>query len=599
MIPPMNTPAPTPTRSFTVRGPDGDLAVTTWGAPHLPVIVFVHGYPDNQTKWNDVARHLCKGYHVVTYDVRGCGRSFTPPATRASYKLERLCADFTAVINAVSPNRAVHMVAHDWGSIQAWEFATEPALKGRIASYTSVSGPCLDHVGHWMRDRLKRPTPGNLFQFVKQLFKSWYIYFFHLPWVPEALWRGVVGRNWHVILRLLENTHAKPREAQARDGANGVWLYRANMLPRLFGPRARHAQAPVQVLVPVQDNYVNPSLSENLTPWVPRLWRREVQAGHWLTLKHPEMFASLVREFIEHIDGAPESPALRKARVQPDGEVRATRAQPFVNQVAVITGAGSGIGRCAADSFGRRGATIVAVDINLEAAERTAQSLRDRGIAAHARQVDVGQGDEMQALASWVDEALGGADIVVNNAGIGMGGGVLSTTERDWQRVIDVNLWGVIHGCRLFAQQMAAKGRKGHILNTASAAAYGPSRSLPAYATTKAAVLMLSECLRGELAERGIGVTAICPGFAETGIMASTEYVGVSTEAQAEMRRKAARLYAMRGLQPETVAEAMVRAVQRNQAVVSVGAEAHGSRWLYRLMPWVSRRIARIDLLPH
>ena len=177
-------------KTLNVRGPDGDLAVATWGDPTLPVIVFVHGYPDNQTKWDDVARNLCQQYHVVTYDVRGCGRSFTPAATRASYTLERLCADFTAVINAVSPNRPVHMVAHDCGSIQAWEFATEPALKGRIASYTSVSGPCLDHVGHWMRDRLKRPTPTNLFQFFKQLFKSWYIYLFHLPWVPEALWRG-------------------------------------------------------------------------------------------------------------------------------------------------------------------------------------------------------------------------------------------------------------------------------------------------------------------------------------------------------------------------------------------------------------------------
>lgn len=320
----MNTnavPAPTShvsvaSHRFTVRGPDGELAVTTWGDASLPVIVFVHGYPDNSSKWEDVAQQLCDDFFVVAYDVRGAGRSFTPAGGPGAYKLDRLCADFTAVIDAVSPQRPVHLVAHDWGSIQAWEFATEPALAGRLLSYTTASGPCLDHVGHWMRDRIARPTPGNLWQVLKQLVKSWYIYLFHLPWLPEALWRGVLGRHWHQVLRLLESTSVPPREGQAHDGANGVNLYRANMLPRLFGPRARHAHAPVQVLALMKDNYVNPALTENLGRWVPELWRREVQGGHWLSLKNPALFAGLVREFVTHIEGAPASSALQHARVR-------------------------------------------------------------------------------------------------------------------------------------------------------------------------------------------------------------------------------------------------------------------------------------------
>jgi pimeloyl-ACP methyl ester carboxylesterase len=322
----MNTPttaqpatsAPThaASRQFMVRGPDGELAVTTWGDARSPVVVLVHGYPDNSSKWEDVAQQLCADFCVVAYDVRGAGRSFTPQGGTRAYTLERLCADFQAVLTAVSPDRAVHLVAHDWGSIQAWEFATEPALAGRLLSYTTASGPCLDHVGHWVRDRLRRPTPGNLWQVAKQLLKSWYIYLFHLPWLPEAVWHGVLGRRWHHVLRLLESTNVPPRDGQARDGANGVGLYRANILPRLLGPRERHAHAPVQVLALMQDNYVNLALTEHLGRWAPELWRREVQGGHWLSLKSPALFAGLVREFVSHIEGAPASAALQQARVR-------------------------------------------------------------------------------------------------------------------------------------------------------------------------------------------------------------------------------------------------------------------------------------------
>lgn len=310
-------PAAAAQRHFTVRGPDGELAVTTWGEPQLPVIVLVHGYPDNSSKWTGVAQALCGDFHVVAYDVRGAGRSFTPSGGASAYKLERLCADFQAVIDAVSPTRPVHLVAHDWGSIQSWEFATEPRLAGRLLSYTTASGPCLDHVGHWMRDRLMRPTPMNLWQVVKQLLKSWYIYLFHLPWLPEALWHGVLGRRWHQVLKVLESTDVPPREGQARDGANGVGLYRANMLPRLLRPRKRHAHAPVQVLALMQDNYVNPALTDHLGRWVPQLWRREIDGGHWMSLKQPAVFARLVREFVTHIEGAPASAALQQARVVP------------------------------------------------------------------------------------------------------------------------------------------------------------------------------------------------------------------------------------------------------------------------------------------
>lgn len=436
------------------------------------------------------------------------------------------------------------------------------------------------------------PTPASLARLGGQLVRSWYVVLFHLPFIPELGWRLWLGHAWPGLLRRIEKTPAAPRATQADDGAHGVRLYRANFIRCLFTPRERYAHAPVQTIVPLGDKYVSPALSENLSRWVPQYYRREVAAGHWLPLADPARFAGLAGQLIDAVESGDEPPALANARR------RATSGR-FSGKVAVVTGAGSGIGRCAALAFAREGATVVACDIDLASAERTALLLGLTGARAHAKRVDVGSADEMEALAAWVGGELGGADIVINNAGIGMAGGMLDTSARHWERILHVNLWGVIHGSRLFAQQMAARGTGGHIVNTASAAAFGPSRDLPAYATTKAAVLMLSECMRAELAEKGIGVTAVCPGFAETGIMASTQYAGANAQDEARLRKRATKLYQMRGLKPETVAQAMVDGVLRNRPVVAVGTEAHALRFVGRFMPWLGRMLARISMASH
>lgn len=299
--------SPIPTEHFFVQGPDGQLAVQRWGDRSRPVIVLVHGYPDNRHKWDEVALLLSKRFQVVAYDVRGAGASFRP-TRKQDYKLARLTADFTAVINAVSPTQPVHLVAHDWGSVQSWEFVSEPVLKGRIASYTSCSGPCLDHMGHWMREQLGKPTPTHLFRLTVQLIKSWYVYLFHLPAVPELMWRHLTGPNWPRLMRWLEGVQIQPRPTQADDGANGVNLYRANVFPCLIHPRERVAHAPVQVIVPLRDHFVSPALSENLHRWAPGYVRREIDAGHWITVQEPRLFADAVLAFIDQLPAAQTKP---------------------------------------------------------------------------------------------------------------------------------------------------------------------------------------------------------------------------------------------------------------------------------------------------
>ena len=172
----------------------------------------------------------------------------------------------------------------------------------------------------------------------------------------------------------------------------------------------------------------------------------------------------------------------------------------FDKQLVVVTGAGSGIGRATALAFAANGARLVAADVNLAAATSVCELIRERGGQAHARQVDVADSGDMERFAVWVRAELGVPDVVVNNAGIAIIGPFFAHTEEDWQRIIGVNLLGVVRGCRLFGAQMAERGQGGHLVNIASAASYAPEPSLPAYSATKAAVRMLSECLRAELA---------------------------------------------------------------------------------------------------
>jgi NAD(P)-dependent dehydrogenase (short-subunit alcohol dehydrogenase family) len=270
----------------------------------------------------------------------------------------------------------------------------------------------------------------------------------------------------------------------------------------------------------------------------------------------------------------------------------------FEGQLVVVTGAGSGIGRSTSLAFAEQGATVVAADIDGGAAARTAELARLLGPKAHHRTVDVGDASAMEQLAREVIDEHGVPDVMVNNAGLGLAGPMLDTSVEDWDRLLRVNLWGVIHGCRLFGRAMVARGQGGHIVNVASAAAFAPSRSLPAYSTTKAAVLMLSECLRAELADNGIGVTAICPGVVRTGITTATRFVGVSDAEQERRRQATDRLYRRRGLSPDQVAAAVLDGVRHNLPVVPVGIEASWLRTQFRLAPSLARRLARIDLTP-
>ncbi|WP_416970117.1 SDR family oxidoreductase [Streptomyces sp. 4F14] len=564
-----------------------ELCVAELGELGNPVVVLVHGYPDTKEVWAPVAARLAERFHVVLYDVRGHGSSSAPKPLRGGFTLEKLTDDFLAVIDAVSPGRPVHLVGHDWGSVQSWEFVTVARTEGRIASFTSMSGPSLDHFGHWINRRLRRPTPRQAAQLLGQGAKSWYVYLLHTPVLPELAWRGPVGKHWPALLRRAERLDdpAYPTASLPSDAANGAWLYRDNVRARLTRPRAdAYAHAPVQLITPLGDAFLSPRLYDDLETWAPRLTRRTLPAKHWIPRTRPDQVAAWVTEFVTSVEAG------RTRSATPPGP----HAERFAGQLVLVTGAGSGIGRATAFAFAEAGARVIAVDRDAESATRTAELARLVGAQeAWAEAVDVSDEKAMEELADRVGQLYGVVDVLVNNAGIGISGSFFDTTTEDWRRVLDVNLWGVIHGCRLFGRAMVERGQGGHIVNIASAAAYQPSRVLSAYGTSKAAVLMLSESLRAELAGQGIGVSAICPGLVNTGIASASTFVGVDAQEQERRRESSSRLYGRRNYPPEKVAEAVVRAVVRNDAVVPVTPEAKGSRLLSRLSPRVLRALAR------
>jgi pimeloyl-ACP methyl ester carboxylesterase len=281
-----------------VTSADGTrIAVYEYGAPAAPVLVCVHGYPDNATLWEPVARQLSEHFRVITYDVRGAGNS-DHPRGRAAYKLDRLEEDFAAVLAAVSPERPVHVLAHDWGSIQAWHFVTSERLRGRITSFVSISGPSLDHAGFFLRSH--RPAGER----IRQLLHSWYIFYFQLPWLPERGWRkGWAMRVFGRLEASAGGTAPESGERSVPDFINGLNLYRANVVPRLLRPEQRRTDVPVLAVSPEGDAFVTTPLQTDVARWAPKLSTQVVRGGHWLPRNDPGLVARLTLEHTRRVAG--------------------------------------------------------------------------------------------------------------------------------------------------------------------------------------------------------------------------------------------------------------------------------------------------------
>jgi short-subunit dehydrogenase/pimeloyl-ACP methyl ester carboxylesterase len=557
--------------------------------PQRPTILAIHGWPDNHHVWDGVAGQLSERYNFVAYDVRGAGES-SCPASRSGYRFEQLVSDIGAVIDSLGVGQ-VHLLAHDWGSIQAWAAVTDDSMLGTIASFTSISGPHLPYAGKFLRSAR---TPRAVAQVARQLVASGYVGFFLCPAVPEVGFRsGLLVKVVEGFERIGRSSTRSQRRAAQRsiaDYVNGLNLYRENMLASVLSRPSQLPQTtvPVQVLVPRKDIFVTPAL-QRFTGAIPQGSRViTIEGGHWVVTSRPDVVARLTGEWVDRnsVGAAPAGESVVRAGPR---EVR--------GKLALVTGAGAGIGRATAVELARQGARkVVIVDRDLASADETADAVRAACAEAAVYQADVSDEAAMNDLAAQVRNDHGVVDILINNAGIGMAGRFLETTSAHWDTIIGVNVRGVISGSRAFGAQMVERGEGGTIINIASAAAFLPSKSMVAYSTTKAAVLGFSESLRADLADEGITVTAVCPGFVNTNIAKSTVYAGMTAEQQERARQKADAAYRRRNYTPEATAKAIVKAVRTGPPVLPVAAESRIGYAMRRISPSAIRLFARFDI---
>jgi NAD(P)-dependent dehydrogenase (short-subunit alcohol dehydrogenase family) len=259
-------------------------------------------------------------------------------------------------------------------------------------------------------------------------------------------------------------------------------------------------------------------------------------------------------------------------------------------KVAVVTGAGSGIGRSTALLLARSGAKVHVADIDAERARKVAGEIETGGGNATAHVLDVSDPDAVEALAEAIFASDGHVDILHNNAGIGHGGNIEATTIEDWQRVIGVNLLGVAYGVQAFVPRMLAQGRPASVINTASQAGINPAPKMAPYCASKFGVVGMTESLNAELSKRGIHFSAICPGVISTDIVATATMRGELSAKQGKLTD----FYATKGVSPDEVADAVLRAIEKHTLIVPVPRRQVLLPYLlHRLSPNLLQPIAR------
>jgi NAD(P)-dependent dehydrogenase (short-subunit alcohol dehydrogenase family) len=240
------------------------------------------------------------------------------------------------------------------------------------------------------------------------------------------------------------------------------------------------------------------------------------------------------------------------------------------DRVAVVTGAASGLGRAMALAFADQGMHVALGDV-ADTSDVFA-AVEAKGVSALSMKLDVSRAEDVEAFAQLIDKDLGGAHLVCNNAGVSPLGAAWETSEGDWQWIVGVNLWGVIHGVRSFVPRLM-KRNEGHVVNTASVAGLINPPGSGAYNVTKHAVVALSETLHHDLRERGsaVGVSVLCPAYVPTGIADSERNRPVGLEATAKSKETLAREQMLKKavasgrLSADDVAKAVVQAVKEER----------------------------------
>lgn len=253
----------------------------------------------------------------------------------------------------------------------------------------------------------------------------------------------------------------------------------------------------------------------------------------------------------------------------------------FSDRTVFITGAGSGIGYQAALVFAEGGANIIATDVNMAGLERLRPEVEQLGRQCHIHSLDVTDEPAYQMLAEHLEASGLIPDIVVNNAGLGIMSRFLDSTTADWQLTLNVNVMGVVFGCRLFATMWQRRGMGGHLVNVSSMASLAPPANLSAYVASKYAVEGLSEVLAMEFRGSGIAISCVHPGVINTAIVQDASRMKMAPGEIARLQRH----YAEKGVHPRVVAEDIASGVRRGKGTILSGKGVASVALLKRLLP--------------
>jgi len=285
-------------REHHVRSGDVELFVVEEGEEGRTPVLLLHGFPDDHRVFDRVVESLRTECHVVTFDMRGVGRS-SAPGKRSSYRLDNLVHDVTAVIDAIfGPRASVHLVGHDWGSVLGFSYVAEGGGAPRVRSFTSVSGP---HVRLMWAASLRLAPRAAL----RQLLASWYVFAFLVPRLPELLFSASVYRR--ALSRAgvpADDPYLDVTDAEVSSRTrHAIELYRQNALRPPPLPARGSIRVPLLLVLPELDPFVRPETLSFLGQYVPNLEAIRLAASHWVPRSHPGELAAAVLAHTRRIDG--------------------------------------------------------------------------------------------------------------------------------------------------------------------------------------------------------------------------------------------------------------------------------------------------------
>ncbi|PKV81837.1 pimeloyl-ACP methyl ester carboxylesterase [Nocardia fluminea] len=270
---------------WTVRTDGATIAVFEYGNPDAEnTVLLVHGYPDDHRMFLSMIDALGDRVRIIAYDTRGGGATVVDDRdSLRSFTLPRLAGDVFAVVDSIpGPRTPIHVFAHDWGSVQMWEAMSAPRAASTFASYTSVSGPSLDHLRQLARTRAVRLSRWP--SVISQVARSWYIWGFHVP---------VLSRHIPRVLSTAGYYKDAPRPSPDNE-RRGIALYRANVIDRLVGGPPANCVVPTTIVAPLRDRFLAPDLNDSVHEWVSDVAVIAVDAGHWWPYSHPAAAAQLL-----------------------------------------------------------------------------------------------------------------------------------------------------------------------------------------------------------------------------------------------------------------------------------------------------------------